>query len=73
MHSGAVLWLLVTANVVPITPTNVILMMEALRSSEAYVLTRVTRRNIPEDGVINTKIDAEFLTLPSQLCCYEFA
>jgi hypothetical protein len=28
-------------------------MMEALRSSETLVLTRATRRNFPEDGVLH--------------------
>jgi hypothetical protein len=46
-----VLWLLVTANVVPGSPILVAVMMVALHSSETLVLTKATWHNIPEDGI----------------------
>jgi hypothetical protein len=43
--------LVVTDNLVPSSPILVALMMDAPHFSETSVLTRATRRNIPEDGI----------------------
>jgi hypothetical protein len=52
--SHSVAQLLVTANIVPSSLILSTLMMEAVHSSETSVLTRVTSRHIPENGILHS-------------------
>jgi hypothetical protein len=47
-------WNLVTANVLLTQLTLLTVMTKETHSSETLVLTRTTRRNIPEDGILHS-------------------
>jgi hypothetical protein len=52
VYLRSVLHFLVAANVVPSSRILVIMMMEAMSSSETSVLLRATQRNIAQDRVL---------------------
>jgi hypothetical protein len=68
--------LLVTASVVPTSPILVTLMREALSSFKTLVLHRATRRNIPEDTILDSHrrenlksyiVTYQFLTIETRI------
>jgi hypothetical protein len=67
-------WLLVTASVVPSSPILVTLMMVALGFSETSVLTRTTRRIIPEDTIFQLTYDVRQIhNINANISAYEIS
>jgi hypothetical protein len=64
----SMLRLLVNANVVPSSPIPVTLMMEAIRSSETSIVTRVTWCNVPEDVLLHSHRKPQVLHSINRLC-----
>jgi hypothetical protein len=76
----SVLRLLVTANVVSISPILLTLMMEAIRFSGTSVLTRATGYHIPDDDMVDgqqkyehktpTELNSLFMRASRVIFCY---
>jgi hypothetical protein len=63
--------LLVTANVVPTSPILVTLIMKALSSFETSVLTRATRHNIREDGILHRHRRQNLKSFKLNVACFD--
>jgi hypothetical protein len=63
----SVLLLLVTANVAPSSPILFTLIMEAILSFEMLVLTKATRRNTLEEGILHSHCRENLISYRSVL------